>query len=152
MVKLQQYLPCVCALPCVVLCYLCWQLFLSTAATLLIIACVVQQIIAEAHQHVTSELIHRMIDEFKGAQEQQDAHSKEAALPSIVEMMDSSADNQAPAVHSSLHQPCTDVTHSQIRKRKVEELPSYQNKRVRMSSSQDCMQSDSDCEVQMECI
>lgn len=137
-------------LACAVLRVLATFFVQSTAETQLICACVLQQVIAEAHQHVTSELIHRMIGEFNGAQAQQDANIREAMLPSSLEKMDSSADNQAPAVHTSLHHPWTGVTDAQLRKRKVDESPSCQNKRAKIFSSQDCMLSDSDCEVDME--
>lgn len=134
-----------CATPCVLAAHR-----VLSVAPLLIIACGLQQVIAEAHKHVTSDLIHRMIDDYKDAQAHQDPNIREATVPSIVEMMDYSADNQAPAVHTALPQHCTGITDSQIRKRKVEGLPIPQNKRARRSDSQDCMLLDSDCEVEME--
>lgn len=93
-----------------------------------------------------------MVDEFNGAQAQQGANSRETMLPSSPEMMDSSTDNQAPAVHTPLHQPWRGVTDAQIRKRKAEESSTRQNKKAKIFSSQDCMLSDSDCEVEMEYV
>ena len=105
--------------------------------------------IAEAHQHVTADLINRMIDELKGAQAHQAADSKQAQLPSAMEM-DSSADHQASAVHTALQHHCRGVPDPQMRKRKLEDIPLNLSKRARRCMVQECMLSDSGSEVEME--
>ncbi len=49
-------------------------------------AVVLQQVIAEAHQHVTSELISRLIDEYHSSHSYQNSaddhtHNQESAMP-----------------------------------------------------------------------
>ena len=120
-----------------------------TARHLLISACVLQQTIAEAHQHVTTDLINHMIDEFNTAQAHQGADNEEAGVD-MVTKVGSVADVQAPAVHSVLQLVAGGVLDLQTRKQKFQELPLCPSNWARGSSSQDCMLLDSDRDVEMK--
>lgn len=107
--------------------------------------CGLQQTIAEAHKHVTTNLINQMIDQYHGAEAHQDTDNAE----SMVMNLESAAYGQAPALHTALQGNMTDLR-LQTRKRKYAELPSCPSKWARRSGSHNRMVLDSDCEVEME--
>lgn len=112
-------------------------------------ACVLQSCIAEAHQHVTTDLINHMIDEFNTAQAHQGADNEEASVDMAVKV-GSVADGLAPAVHTAVQHDAEGVLDLQTRKRKLQELPFCPSKWAKGSSSQHCMLLDSSCDVEMK--
>ena len=120
-----------------------------TSRHLLISACVLQQIIAEAHQHVTTELINHMIDEFSSAQAHPGTDNGEANRGRAIHLA-SAADGRPLAVHSALQHDEGGVVQLQTRKRKFQELPIRSSKWAKRSDSQDCMLLHSNCDVEME--